>query len=343
MTGPELALTVLLVAAAAALFFFALRRSQPKELATLIQQAGDLAALRQQLETMARVQETTGEMVRSLETRLVETGAALKTDLTRELAKAHLAMEKIRSAEEQRQRREAELKLAITRIESVLSGAGRRGEAGEQILQAALKELPAGMVEYGFRVNGKEVEFALVLPDGRRLAVDSKWTASELLRRLVELSPGSEYDSAVEEIERNLERRVREVTQYIAPPNTLPWAVAAVPDAAYAVARRVHAEAFRQGVILIPYSQAIPYLLTLYQLHLRYSAAVDAERVTEALTQLERQLGEIERTLENSVARSITTLQNAYGTLRTSLGEIRGVLAGMHRQSSGGTPSQSVN
>lgn len=339
MTALELTLAALLLAALGGLILLALRRAQPKELAELLQQAADLSALRQQIDNLSRAQEIMGELIRSLETRLLETGSAIKTDLGRELNEARRAVELIRSAEELRQRREAELQQAVTRIESVLSGAGRRGEAGEQILHAALKELPPGMVEYGFRVNGKEVEFALVLPDGRRLAIDSKWTASDLLRRLVELSPGSEYDSVVEEIERNLERRVREVTQYVAPPNTLPWAVAAVPDAAYAVARKAHAEAFRQGVILIPYSQALPYLLTLYQLHLRYAAGLDAERISEALTQLERELGEIERTLENSVARSITTLDNAYRALRGSLVEMRSAMAAVQQQSSGGNPN----
>lgn len=337
MTTLESLLAGLLLAAVAVLVLLVWRRPElPRDLSAFIQQTADLASLRQQLDSVARIQESMGELVRNLETRLLETGSGIKADLGRELSDARRAIELIRSAEELRQRREAELQQAIARIEAVLSGTGRRGEAGEQILHAALKELPPGMVEYGFRVNGKEVEFALVLPDGRRLAIDSKWTATDSLRRLVELSPGHQYDAVVEEIERNLERRAREVTQYISPPDTLPWAVAAVPDAAYAVARRAHAGAFRQGVILVPYSQAIPYLLTLYQLHLRYAAAVDAERVSEVLTQLERQLGEIERTLENSLARPIATLDNAYRALRDSLVQMRGALASAKGNSSSG-------
>ena len=40
------------------------------------------------------------------------------------------------------------------------------------------------MLTSDFRVNGKVVEFGLVLPDGRRLPIDSKWTALAELEAL---------------------------------------------------------------------------------------------------------------------------------------------------------------
>ncbi|MCL6567233.1 MAG: hypothetical protein K6U09_12535, partial [Acidobacteriia bacterium] len=84
---------------------------------------------------------------------------------------------------------------------AVMAGRERRGEAGEQIVATALRLLPASMVEQGYRVNGKTVEFALILPDGRRLPVDSKWTAGDLLQRLAEIPSGPESDALAEEIE----------------------------------------------------------------------------------------------------------------------------------------------
>src|SRR6266536_218970 len=57
---------------------------------------------------------------------------------------------------------------------------------------------------------------------------------------------------------------VREVAGYRDAAITAPIGVAAVPDAAYGVLRRAHADAYRQGVVVIPYSMALPIVLFLH-------------------------------------------------------------------------------
>lgn len=330
-------LTIVLVAALIVLALVALRARVPHDaLARAIQASPDVAVLRTHVEgltqTQAAVQQSLAavqDVVRGLETKLVETGSGIKGDLTRDLQEARRVIDEIRTVQESRKARETEVQQAITRIEAVLAGYGRRGEAGEQIIAAALKQFPAGMIEQGFRIEGKEVEFALVLPNGRRLAVDSKWTAGELLRQLAEVEEGSEADALAAEIERNVVRRAREAKQYIRPPDTLPWAVVAVPDPAYSACRSAHLEVYREGVILLPYSLTVPYLLSLYQLQLQYGSEVDLERIASALIQIERRLSDFESTLENSVARANTMLQNAYGELKRLVADVRGVVAGL--------------
>ncbi len=54
---------------------------------------------------------------------------------------------------------------------------------------------------------------------------------------------------------------------------------------------------------MIPYSLTVPSLPTLYQLHLQYAGSVDMERLSTALTQVERHLDALDRTLENSVGK----------------------------------------
>jgi DNA recombination protein RmuC len=331
------------LAAVALLALFIRARGRADVTARAVQAAVDIGVLRAQVDGLvsaqASMQQALGvvhDVVRGLETRLVETGSGIKDDLARDLHDARRVLDALKSAQDGRRERDEALQQAIGRIEAVIAGQARRGEAGEQIIAAALRQFPAGMVEHGYRVNGKEVEFALVLPDGRRLPIDSKWTAAELLRRLAETPPGSDSDALADEIERNLQRRVREVTQYICPPHTLPWAVAAVPDPAYGVVRRAHLDAYRSGVVLLPYSQVVPYVLTLYQMHLQHAGSVDVERLNAALTQVERHLDGVERTLENSLARAITMLENAYGELRRSAGDVRGTLAGLRAQRADG-------
>jgi hypothetical protein len=246
--------------------------------------------------------------------------AGLRDDLGR----ARQALESLRARSEEQRRGEQATWEVMRRLETVLVGGGARGRPGENILQEALGSLPPQMVVRDFRVNGCVVEFALVLPDGRRLPVDSKWAA---LREIEALD--GEEDAAVREslgraVERAVAKRAAEVSSYLDPSLTTPFAVACVPDAAYDACRKAHAEAFAKGVVLVPYSRALPVLLALFALASRYGSAGDAEG---CLAELDGLLGSMEQTLENKLARATTMLQNAADEWRTQVGKARGALA----------------
>jgi DNA recombination protein RmuC len=185
------------------------------------------------------------------------------------------------------------------------------------------------MVVTDFRVNGRVVEFGLVLPDGRRLPIDSKWPAERELVALARASGPEEREPLIRAIERTVGERAREVSAYRDPAVTAPVGVAAVPDAAYEVLRRAHADAYRQGVIVIPYSSALPVILFLHSLVGRYGASGDVET---CLTDLGRMLDAVELTLENKVARASTMLANGAEELRGHLGKARASLAGVGSQ-----------
>ncbi len=239
------------------------------------------------------------------------------------LVRVRAALEETRLQDEERRRSEERGWEAIRRLESVLVGGATRGRAGENVLEEALGQLPAGMVVRDFRVNGRVVEFALVLPDGRRLPVDSKWAASPLLEALDgEEDPGAR-DVLARKVEDEVVRRAREVAADLEPSMTTPFAVACVPDAAFGACRRAHADAFVRGVVLVPYSTALPVLLSLYTLAARHGGAADAQA---CLAELDGLVQTRELTLENKVARATTMLQNAADDWRTSLGKARGAL-----------------
>ncbi|MGZ5351803.1 MAG: hypothetical protein ACXWYN_01595, partial [Actinomycetota bacterium] len=123
---------------------------------------------------------------------------------------------------------------------------------------------------------------------------------------------------------RQVAGRAREVAQYLDPAVTAPVAVAAVPDAAYAVLRRAHADAFAHGVVVVPYSSALPVLLFLYSLVHRFGGADDARAALEEIASL---LDGMEGVLENKVARAATMVANAADELRSGLGKARGSVA----------------
>jgi RmuC family len=241
-----------------------------------------------------------------------------------EIASFRATLEQLRVREEERRAREDQSWAVLHRVSSVLAGGQRTGRAGENVLRESLAHLPPSMVVTDFRVNGRVVEFGLVLPDGRRLPVDSKWSAERELQAVADAEDPGERERLVRAVERAVADRAREVAQYRDPAMTAPVGVAAVPDAAYAVLRRAHADAYRQGVIVVPYSMALPVLLFLYTIAGRFGTLGDVEA---CLSDLASALDAMEATLENRVTKAATMLSNGAEDLRGQIGKARTTLS----------------
>jgi len=98
-----------------------------------------------------------------------------------------------------------------------------------------------------------------------------------------------------------------------------------IPDAAYDVCRGAIVGAHKRHVMVVGYAMALPYLLTLYQLHLQFARTVDMEKLQSALIDVERHLDTLETVLENKLQRAVTMLQNAYGEGKQGLGQDPGL------------------
>lgn len=243
--------------------------------------------------------------------------------LRSEVAAARRALEELALREADRRERERESWEVVRRLSNVLAGGASKGRAGENVLRERLSELPPGMLATDLRINGKVVEFGLLLPDGRRLPVDSKWPAVAELEALEAARDPDEREARAREVERYVALRAREVAQYLDPALTAPVAVAAVPDAAYSVLRRAHTDAFSHGVVIVPYSTALPVLLFLYSLVRRVGGVGDAQACLSEVASL---LDAMEAVLENKVAKAATMIANGADELRSSLGKARGSL-----------------
>jgi hypothetical protein len=81
--------------------------------------------------------------------------------------------------------------------------------------------------------------------------------------------------------------------------------------------------------MVVGYAMALPYLLTLYQLHLQFARTVDMEKLQSALIDIERQVDVLEGILENRVQRSLTVLQNAYTEGKQASAKIRASAQGV--------------
>jgi DNA recombination protein RmuC len=300
------ALVGLAVGAGIALAVMALRRAHPHDPRLLEARLEAQAAEIRRLADASGVREGMTEAVRA------------------EVAGARRALEELALRESERRERDSESWDVVRRLSSVLAGGASKGRAGENVLREQLAELPPGMLVTDLRVNGKVVEFGLLLPDGRHLPVDSKWPAVTELEAYELAEESEDREEHARELERIVARRAREVAQYLDPSLTAPVAVAAVPDAAYSVLRRAHAEAFARGVVIVPYSMALPVLLFLYSLVQRYG---DAGDVHGCLSEMASLLDAMEGVLENKLSRAATMLSNGADEFRAHLGKARGSLA----------------
>ncbi len=262
--------------------------------------------------------------------RIADAGAQrelVSEQLRQGLDGARRTLDDLRVREEQRRRTDEEQAQVVRRLATVLAGGASKGRSGEHILREHLAQLPPGLLANDVRVNGKVVEFGLLLPDGRRLPIDSKWTALGELERLEAATDPVTRDACARDVEKAVTLRAREVAQYLDPAVTAPVAVAAIPDAAYAVLKRAHADAYAKGVVIVPYSSALPIVLFLYSLVQRYGDAAD---VQASLSELAGALDALEQVVENRMVRAATMLTNGADEMRSQLGKARGSIARAH-------------
>jgi DNA anti-recombination protein RmuC len=268
--------------------------------------------------------------------------AAAQRELTAEqlrqgLDGARRALEELRVRDQERRATDAEQREVVRRLATVLAGGASKGRSGEHVLREHLAHLPPGMLTSDVRVNGKVVEFALVLPDGRRLPIDSKWTALAELEALEAAEDPARRDECARAVERAVVARTKEVAQYLDPSVTAPIAIAAVPDAVYGALKRAHADAFAHGVVVVPYGSALPIVLFLYELVRRYGDGSDAQA---SLAEIARALDAMDAIVENRFAKAATMLTNGADEFRTHLGKARGSIA--RAQSADDDPPLSV-
>ena len=250
-------------------------------------------------------------------------GSQMQNHLKIGLEKTRDLLEDLKTREEVRKEREREFLERIKRMDEIIAGTSAKGISGEEILRETFKKLPPEMIEFNFPVRGKIVEFALVLPNGKKLPIDSKWPAGNLLTTLEKETSQEKRKEIIEEIDKEVTRRIKEVKQYIDPTLTWSQAIAALPDSVYSVCRDAHLKAREENVILIPYSMVLPLLLYMYRLHLQYAVSIDVENLQNHLLAISKELDEMENILENKIYRGATMISNAYSEYRQLIGRVR--------------------
>src|SRR6266540_1790461 len=216
---------------------------------------------------------------------------------------------------------------SLRRLEAVVAGSASRGAAGENILARAFSQLPPDLLERNAAFGSRVVEYALRLPGGRLLPIDSKWTSAASLERLADADDPTEQRRLAEQVSREVRLRVREVGKYLDPERTLALGVLAVPDAVYAAAPEAHGEGYREGVLVVPYSLALPYVLAVYRLALRFGTALDPGSLGARLRALEESLRRVDEEVEGRLSRGLVQIENARDAVRGEMGQARNAAA----------------
>ena len=282
-----------------------------------------LDRLHETLEHVARVQdELRLEAQRGREDALVGLAGAAQ-GLQGRLAQAQRALAEVKALEQARGSQLDRATDSLRRLELVVAGSGSRGAAGENVLARALAQLPPDLLETNAAFGGRVVEYALRLPGGRLLPIDSKWTGVAELERLETTDDPAERRRLREQIAREIRLRAREMAKYLDPERTLALAVLAVPDAVHAETPETHAEGWREGVLVVPYSLALPFVLSLYRLTVRFASAPDMEEIASRVARLSELLQRMDDEVESRLSRALVQAGNARDALRGDLAEAR--------------------
>ncbi len=282
-----------------------------------------LAKVAERVRQTGDAQVTVSQSLSDLQKSLQSTLSTAQSTLHKEISDTREMVGRLQAEEQERAKSLEAARESLLALERVLAGSKSRGMAGENIVAAILTQLPPALREVNLTIGGKQVEFALRLPRGKYLPIDSKWTSAEDLKRLGETEDETIRRKLVQTIQRDVQRKVEEVTKYLDPEKTLMLGVVALPDAVYEYCLPVHAEAYRQGVVLIGYSQAVPFLLAFLQLVLRFGSEVDTAQLSAALADITDALGRIDKELEGRFANALTQLRNCRDELASQLARAR--------------------
>ncbi len=307
--------------------------------------AAETQAIARQQESLRGQAQETGRGLQSLETKVVETMAGARsglaqtlgqvqeilqanlvsaqTSLRQEITQTRELLAQMKSAEEVREAAVREALQSLRRLEHVIAGTKSRGTAGENILGGILAQLPPELLETNLTINNKVVEFAFRLPNDKVLPIDSKWPSMATLEKLADTDDPEARRPLIEAIQGEVKKKVREAAKYLDPERTIQLGVVVVPDAVFDFCLEVHVEAFKEGIMIVSYSQALPYLLSLLQMVLRFSAKIDAARLSSALKTITDALEKMENEVEGRLAKSLTQLENSRSELRTQLSRAR--------------------
>lgn len=271
------------------------------------------------------------------------------TELRGQLSELRGKLEEVRTAsaevrslqgeERQRWSREDAAYTSLQRLSAVLLGSATAGAAGERLVQEALGSLPPQWLVTDHKVANQPVEFAVRLPDGLFLPIDSKVVAQSELDALEHAETPARRAQLEKNIRDEALKRAKEVHKYV-DARSPGFAIAAVPDAAYRLSGAILPRAYQEHqVLLVPYSMLAPFVLMVYEQHRRGGVDLNNERMAALLSEAENHVERASLELNGRISNAVTMLANGRDDLKRELDEAARTLSLLRAGSQDGTPS----
>jgi DNA anti-recombination protein RmuC len=214
----------------------------------------------------------------------------------------------------------------INKVVAILTGR-RSGQAGEQVVSELLNAVPDDWLERKIKLGSGEVEFAIKMPGGYLIPLDSKFVSPELITQS-ESDGGEQMRRRVRD---EVRRRAQEVAKYLTNQRVLGFGIAAVPDSVYDLCRdAVKAAAQSHRIVVVPYSLLLPFVLSLYLMaqHLGISRLRKTDQaIGTAFTALEQARSALEKMTKE--INSVSNLQQtALKQVIEAINSLRGLTHG---------------
>lgn len=249
------------------------------------------------------------------------------------------ALKEVQQAEQRRWTIEDEAFGRLQRISAVLLGSSTSGAAGERIVQEMLEALPAQWRVTNHTVDGRRVEFAVRLPDGLFLPIDSKVVAQAELDALDREKDAARRERLEDNVRTQVLKRVREVRQYV-DERSVGFAIATVPDGVYRLCGTILPRAYQEHrALLVPYSLLGPFVLMVYEQHLRGGVDLDSARLGRLLSDAQEHLDRAAQELNGRLGNALVQVNNGRDALSRELAEAGHALALLRTTSSNGKPA----
>ncbi len=210
----------------------------------------------------------------------------------------------------------------LQRLSAVLLGSATSGAAGERMVAELLGELPPEWLVNDHKVANKPVEFAVQLPDGLILPIDSKVVAKTELQALDDAREPAQREPLERAIRATVLEHAKAVHQYL-DGRSPGFGIITVPDAAYRLCGSVRVDAYQKHrALLVPYSLLAPFVLMVYEQHRRSGVDLESARVAHLLADAETHLERAVQVLNGHLGDALTRLANGRDSLSHELGEL---------------------
>ncbi|MCS7254809.1 MAG: DNA recombination protein RmuC [Armatimonadota bacterium] len=190
---------------------------------------------------------------------------------------------------------------SVSELTRILTGR-RSGQVGEQIIGELLRAIPDDWLERNARLGDGEVEFAIRMPGGYLIPLDSKFVQPELVAQLESgVDSGERRKDLFKQASGEVERRAREIAEkYVNDERVLGFGIAAVPDSIYDLCRNaVKKAAQSHKIVVVPYSLLLPFVLSLYLMAQRLGISTRLGETEQIVVTAQTALKRAKEILEN--------------------------------------------